>query len=192
MKFAIVFVALFAVALAQDAQIISYKNDNDGLGSYSFNYETSDGESRQEEGHHENIGVEYDALKVQGSYQYYGDDDLPKMKFVIVFAALFALAVAVPVPQNAEILKFENDVQVDGFNYAFETSDGISQSATGQFKQIGEEGAIVQSGSFAFTADDGQRYEVNWIADENGFQPEVLICQLPQKLKLFIIEIFCC
>ncbi|KAL5287156.1 hypothetical protein ACFFRR_008223 [Megaselia abdita] len=78
MKFAIVFVALFAFALAaplgEEAQIVRYDSDNDGLGGYSFNFETSDGVARQEQGHVENAGTDYETLKVSGSFQYYGDD----------------------------------------------------------------------------------------------------------------------
>jgi len=57
--------------------------------------------------------------------------------------------------------------------YSFETSDGNKQDAQGELKNPGsEDEAISVKGSFSFVADDGQTYTVNYIADENGFQPQ--------------------
>uniref|UniRef100_T1GJJ8 Uncharacterized protein n=1 Tax=Megaselia scalaris TaxID=36166 RepID=T1GJJ8_MEGSC len=82
------------------------------------------------------------------------------MKFAIVFAALFALAVAAPAKPASG-----SDAQI--------LSDGTAINAQGQLKRVDpENAAIVQSGSFRFVADDGQTYEINYIADENGFQPQ--------------------
>lgn len=50
----------------------------------------------------------------------------------------------------------------------------IAQEA-GQLKQIGEESGIVTQGEFSYTAPDGQQYKVTFVADENGFQPQVRI-----------------
>lgn len=76
MKFAIglLFALSLSAALGEDAEIISYDSDNDGLGSYSFSFETSNGIARQEQGHIENPGTDFETLKVEGSFQYYGDD----------------------------------------------------------------------------------------------------------------------
>ncbi|KAL5283983.1 hypothetical protein ACFFRR_006321 [Megaselia abdita] len=97
------------------------------------------------------------------------------MKFAIVFAVFFALAVAAPPAshQEAQVLRLESDVGVDSFNYALETSDGTAQQAQGQLKQVDpENAAVVQQGSYRFIADDGQTYTINWTADEFGFHPE--------------------
>lgn len=48
----------------------------------------------------------------------------------------------------------------------------IAQEA-GQLKQIGAEQGIATQGEFSYTAPDGQQYKVTFIADENGFQPQV-------------------
>ncbi|KRK01273.1 larval cuticle protein 65Ag1 [Drosophila yakuba] len=94
------------------------------------------------------------------------------MKFAIVLFALFAVALAAP--SDDVVLKQEFDnIGVDGFNYAFETSNGIAAQEQGQLKNAGTElEALAVKGSFSFVADDGQTYTVNYIADENGFQPQ--------------------
>lgn len=66
------------------------------------------------------------------------------------------------------------------FNYNFETSNGIKQNAEGNLKDITETDAngqsqpgkgSVQTGSFSYNAPDGTPVKVDWVADENGFQP---------------------
>ncbi|XP_017010504.2 larval cuticle protein 65Ag1-like [Drosophila takahashii] len=97
------------------------------------------------------------------------------MKFLIVFAALFAVAAAglLRSPSSeVQILKQASDVSESGFNYNWETSDGQAAQAAGQLKNIGKEQAIAVKGFFSFVGDDGLTYKVNYIADENGFQPQ--------------------
>ncbi|KAH8314825.1 hypothetical protein KR074_000835 [Drosophila pseudoananassae] len=95
------------------------------------------------------------------------------MKFLIVFVALFALAVAAPPANEAQILRSESDVGPESFKYDWETSDGQSAQAAGQLKNAGSENeAISVTGSYRFVGDDGVTYEVSYIADENGFQPQ--------------------
>ncbi|KAH8318577.1 hypothetical protein KR067_012578 [Drosophila pandora] len=106
------------------------------------------------------------------------------MKFLIVFVALFALAVAAPGAQVAEILRSESDVGPESFQYAYETSDGVKAESQGQLKNAGTEyEAIAVRGSYSFVADDGQTYTVTYVADENGFQPQgdhLPVAPLPQ------------
>ncbi|XP_075162369.1 larval cuticle protein 65Ag1-like [Haematobia irritans] len=93
------------------------------------------------------------------------------MKFIIVFVALFAVALAAPA--DVEIIKSESDVGPDSFSYAYETSDGTNAEASGHVINPGsEQEGIAIKGSYSFVADDGQTYTVNYVADENGFQPQ--------------------
>ncbi|XP_073840373.1 larval cuticle protein 65Ag1-like [Musca autumnalis] len=94
------------------------------------------------------------------------------MKFIIVFVALFAVALAAPRPE-AEILRNDADVGPEGYSYSYATSDGNQGEEQGQLKNIGtEEEAISVKGSYSFVADDGVTYTVTYVADENGFQPQ--------------------
>ncbi|EFA00929.1 endocuticle structural glycoprotein SgAbd-8 [Tribolium castaneum] len=72
------------------------------------------------------------------------------------------------------ILKLENVNNGDGsYNWAYETGNGIAADERGQLKNAGSKNeAQSASGSFTYTAPDGQKITVLYIADENGFQPQ--------------------
>ncbi|XP_055599749.1 endocuticle structural glycoprotein SgAbd-3-like [Uranotaenia lowii] len=112
-----------------------------------------------------------------------------------VFVAVLVLSVALvhAAPQgrtadfDATIVSQTSDIQPDGsFQYAFETGNGIKVEDQGTIKEvrvpktdetgrtIGEDvvPVAVQTGSFQYTAPDGQIYTLRYIADENGFQPQ--------------------
>ncbi|KAL0832450.1 hypothetical protein ABMA28_000682 [Loxostege sticticalis] len=99
------------------------------------------------------------------------------MKSFIALALLVAVAAAVPVsqdPKDAVVTRYESDnIGVEGFRYAYETSDGKSAQEEGQLKNVGTENeAIEVRGQFAYTGPDGVVYTVTYIANENGFQPQ--------------------
>ncbi|XP_049869660.1 flexible cuticle protein 12-like [Pectinophora gossypiella] len=98
------------------------------------------------------------------------------MKSFIVLALFVAAAVAAPAGPDADakIVRYDSDnIGVDGYNYAVETSNGISQQEQGQLTNPGTENeAISVRGQFSYTGPDGQQYTVTYVADENGFQPQ--------------------
>ncbi|XP_075162367.1 larval cuticle protein 65Ag1-like [Haematobia irritans] len=99
------------------------------------------------------------------------------MKLIVafLFVAVVSCALAAPpqAAQEAQVLRFDSDVQPEGYKFAVETSDGKSHQEEGQLKDVGtDHEAIVVRGSFSYIGDDGQQYTVTYIADENGFQPE--------------------
>ncbi|XP_039486948.1 larval cuticle protein 65Ag1-like [Drosophila santomea] len=96
-----------------------------------------------------------------------------KMKFLIVFVALFALTAAGSFSKEAQIERQFSDVGPEGFSYDFSTTDGVAAQAAGLLKNAGtKDEALAVKGSFSFVADDGQTYTVNYVADENGYQPQ--------------------
>lgn len=58
------------------------------------------------------------------------------------------------------------------WNYAYETSHGIKQEASGGVKQIGDVKVVVMRGSYEYVGVDGLTYKVDWFADETGFHAE--------------------
>ncbi|XP_062132844.1 larval cuticle protein 65Ag1-like [Drosophila sulfurigaster albostrigata] len=94
------------------------------------------------------------------------------MKFLIVFVALFAVALAAPTGQEAQIVRSESEVGPESFKYASETSDGTDIQSQGELKQIEQELALVIKGSYKWVDTDGQTHLINYIADENGYQPQ--------------------
>ncbi|KAI8040328.1 larval cuticle protein 65Ag1-like [Drosophila gunungcola] len=74
MKFLIVFVALFAVALAAPTSEILRSESDVGPESFKFDWETSDGQAAQAVGQLNNVGSEHESLAVHGSYRFVSDD----------------------------------------------------------------------------------------------------------------------
>lgn len=59
------------------------------------------------------------------------------------------------------------------FPSRYQSSDGKSASEEGVLKNIGSENeALEVRGSFSYLGDDGVVYTVNYIANENGYQPQ--------------------
>lgn len=59
------------------------------------------------------------------------------------------------------------------FLCSYETSDGVSRQEQGELKNPGTDTqALSVKGTVTWVAPDGQTYTVNYIADENGYQPE--------------------
>ncbi|XP_037812004.1 larval cuticle protein 65Ag1-like [Lucilia sericata] len=95
------------------------------------------------------------------------------MKLTIVFVTLFAVTLAAPRPEDAIVLKSESDVGPESFKYAYETSDGVKAEARGLLKNIGlENESLAVEGAYMYVNADGQTISVEYIADENGFQPK--------------------
>ncbi|XP_067645821.1 larval cuticle protein 65Ag1-like [Eurosta solidaginis] len=95
------------------------------------------------------------------------------MKFVIIFVALFSLAYAAPTDPAVEIVELKSEVEPERYSYSLKTSDGTEKQEEGTLLNVGAEDEHISArGSFSFVADDGQTYTVNYIADENGFQPQ--------------------
>ncbi|XP_037082945.1 larval cuticle protein 65Ag1-like [Pollicipes pollicipes] len=95
------------------------------------------------------------------------------MKFVVLAAVLAVVAARPQDAPEVAIVRMDSTQGEDGsFQYAYETSDGTNAEVTGESKQIGEEVGTVMRGSYSFVGDDGVTYTVNWVADENGFQPQ--------------------
>ncbi|XP_023294734.2 larval cuticle protein 65Ag1-like [Lucilia cuprina] len=95
------------------------------------------------------------------------------MKLTIVFVTLFAITLAAPRPEDAIVLKSESEVGPESFKYAYETSDGVKAEARGLLKNIGSENeSLAVQGAYTYVNADGQTISVEYIADENGFQPK--------------------
>ncbi|CAH0558130.1 unnamed protein product [Brassicogethes aeneus] len=194
-----VLVAVLAVAAAApqrnpeaDATVIKNVLDNIGTDGYQYAYETSNQISAQEQGQLINPGTENESISVRGSYRYLGPDGVvyevtyiaddngfqPQGAHLPVIALFALVAVILAAPQGLEkdATVLRNDLEnigTDGFNYAYETSNGISAQEQGQLNNAGTENeSLSVRGSYRYIGIDGQTYEVTYIADENGFQPQ--------------------
>ncbi|KAJ1529131.1 hypothetical protein ONE63_005942 [Megalurothrips usitatus] len=110
------------------------------------------------------------------------------MKIALIVLALAAAACArpqlqqQPTPKPIAIIKLSNDVQPDGsfqWDRRYETENGIKADARGALNNAGtpsaagpEGPAVAVQGGFSFVADDGQTYSLQYVADENGYQPQ--------------------
>jgi len=107
------------------------------------------------------------------------------MKLIVLVALIGAASAQFgrprPAPQaglrasDVQILRQElNNDGLGTFNYAYETSDGTSASQKGYLRpppQGSDEPIQVLEGTFQFYSPEGETFKLDYLADENGFQP---------------------
>nr|CAD7203254.1 unnamed protein product [Timema douglasi] len=107
------------------------------------------------------------------------------MMKIVIISCLLAVALAAPPPllkldpkepipivAQSNVINEERDLPEQA--YIYESADGTKVEASGTLKDLGDkEGpSNVIQGSYSFVTADGQLFELRYIADENGFQPQ--------------------
>ncbi|XP_063587520.1 endocuticle structural glycoprotein ABD-4-like [Penaeus indicus] len=77
---------------------------------------------------------------------------------------------AVQVIEIVPILRDDRVHEEGRYSFDIETGNGIRASEAGA--PDGPEGAVVAAGGYSYTAPDGSLIEIQYVADENGFQPQ--------------------
>ncbi|XP_012057756.1 PREDICTED: larval cuticle protein 8-like [Atta cephalotes] len=96
---------------------------------------------------------------------------------VTALCVLVTVAIAAPVDNASPIPIVKQALDgpnPDGsYNYNYETGNGIQVQEEGHLNNVGTDNeALEVHGSYSFTDADGQTYQISYIANENGFQPE--------------------
>uniref|UniRef100_A0AAG5DDU8 Uncharacterized protein n=1 Tax=Anopheles atroparvus TaxID=41427 RepID=A0AAG5DDU8_ANOAO len=98
------------------------------------------------------------------------------MKHLIAIFVALAVLCVVRAQDEVQLLQYTNDNNVDGsYNFAYEQSDGQKREEKGELKPVdgAEEPALSVTGSYEYTDSNGQRYRVEYVADEKGYRPTV-------------------
>ncbi|XP_055611756.1 cuticle protein CP14.6-like [Uranotaenia lowii] len=67
---------------------------------------------------------------------------------------------------DATVITQEQQINPDGsYSHVFETSNGIRAAASSQ-------DGVAATGEFSYTAPEGDRIQVTYVADQGGFQPQ--------------------
>lgn len=100
----------------------------------------------------------------------------------MLIAAFIACTYAVSVDDSqAETKVLDSDVRADGFKYIVETSNSISAGADGD-----EHGNI--HGHYEYISPEGEHIKVDYVADENGYQPSSDILPTPPPVPAEIVK----
>lgn len=93
-----------------------------------------------------------------------------------VLAQRAQVRTAPPKPYDADgwkIIRLEHNVRKDGYQYIFETQNGINAEESGRIEPDGNGSEGLRStGFYEYVGDDGQLYRVDYVADSNGFIPQ--------------------
>ncbi|KAG8222316.1 hypothetical protein J437_LFUL001858 [Ladona fulva] len=111
----------------------------------------------------------------EGSYPEEEETPFTMKLSIVVLAALIAVVASRPQnPKDVTITSYSSDnIGLDGYNFQYALSDGTSRQETGELKNAGTENeALVVRGSFTYRGEDGKEYTINFVADENGYQPQ--------------------
>ncbi|CAL4122257.1 unnamed protein product, partial [Meganyctiphanes norvegica] len=130
----------------------------------------------------------------------------PYIMKTIVFSCLLAVAIAAPQygasraashedsQEHIPILRDDRLQPIDGsYSFDTETADGIVRSEHGARIEDGSaEGAVAQAGSYSFTLPNGEEFELTYVANEGGFQPQSdflpVAPAFPHPIPDFVLE----
>ena len=92
---------------------------------------------------------------------------------IVALFAMVAVAASAESESNAETLRSAQEVNEDSYNFSYETSNGITHEESGELKKFSpEEEAIVVQGKSGWTSPDGEKVFFEFVADQNGYQPQ--------------------
>nr|QGT33355.1 cuticular protein 2 [Microplitis mediator] len=97
-----------------------------------------------------------------------------------VILGLVSMVLAAPVDQQSTseipIVRESHDgPNPDGsYSWSYEAGNGIQAQEEGSLSasENSKDGALVVRGSYSYTGEDGVQYQIVYVADENGFQPQ--------------------
>ncbi|XP_043488762.1 endocuticle structural glycoprotein SgAbd-4-like [Polistes fuscatus] len=100
---------------------------------------------------------------------------------VTIFAVIVAVAMSVPVQEKEEVpilYQSSNGPEADGsYSFNYETGNGIRVEEKGEPRKSSQnnpenEYTLYVQGSYQYPSSDGSQISLNYVADENGFQPQ--------------------
>ncbi|XP_068633709.1 larval cuticle protein LCP-14-like [Battus philenor] len=97
------------------------------------------------------------------------------MKIIVFALCAIACAFAAVVPDpEANVVRSDYYHHPEGgYQYVYETENGISAQAEGQIRSLNKDEVAHQvHGSVSYIAPDGQRIETTYVADETGYHPQ--------------------
>ncbi|KAK9308635.1 hypothetical protein QLX08_001480 [Tetragonisca angustula] len=102
----------------------------------------------------------------------------PIMKLLVAFALVVVAASAAPQGHQEDVLLVKetpsDNIGVGHYNYGYELSNGQAHQESAELLNAGTENeSLAVRGSFTWVdPQTNVRYTVNYVADENGFQPQ--------------------
>ncbi|XP_026467200.1 pupal cuticle protein Edg-78E-like [Ctenocephalides felis] len=102
---------------------------------------------------------------------------------ITILLAFVVLAAAGP-DEHAQVLRQDQDVREDGYNYNYETSNGIAAQEQGSLR--GD--SLSVQGYSQYYAPDGTPIQLTYTADENGFQPQGAHLPTPPPIPDYILK----
>ncbi|CAG4940845.1 unnamed protein product [Parnassius apollo] len=96
------------------------------------------------------------------------------MKNLIVLLCAISCAYATVSDQQASIVRsdFHHDSEGEGYQFSFETDNGIAAQADGKLTVLGPNSTAHQvQGSVSYTSPEGQKIVTTYVADESGYHP---------------------
>ncbi|XP_017020682.1 larval cuticle protein LCP-17 [Drosophila kikkawai] len=103
-------------------------------------------------------------------------------KSALIISMFLVAVIRAADESQAEITKYRNEIKEDGsYSWEYGTSNGIDAQESGV-------GGVNAAGSVKYTAPDGTPIELEYTADENGYQPRGAHLPTPPPIPDYILK----